>query len=821
MSALLSEIRYAWRSLRRRPGAALVVILTLALGLGINATFFSSFHAMVSRPLPFDQADRLVMVSQSKPETGQTFFQVSQGNALDVQSQMTSFERVQIFDYAGYHVETGAAPELVSGARVSAGLFPMLGVEPAQGRALGPGDDEPGAAPVALISDRLWQTSFGSDPSVLGRQVVIDGAQREIVGIMPPGFQFPHTQDLWTPLRLDPVNAMRSRTGQNVRVLAHLKEGVKVETALAEAQQLGSRLAQQYPESNEGWSFHVRYLHDTWMPPVTQTAAWAMQVLVGMVLLIVCVNVANMVLVQATARSRETALRTALGAGRLRLLRQGLVETLLLAVAGGGLGLLLTVWQGDWMTRISTIEIPYWLDFRIDGTVVAFAAVSTVLVGLFLGLLPWLRLPWSRRSDSGIADELRGGGRGDSGTSGGRLRRALVVVEYAMAVVILVGAFLMVRAYQEVRQRDPGFDVDGLVTAQVHFADDVEAHRGLGFLERALERLAAAPGVESVAVAGRLPISRRGVITTTLEVQDRTFEAGEEPEASLSAVSKDYFRTTGIDHRQGRLFEETEMAEGSAVALIDEGLAETLWPGTDPIGRQIRQQRDESEWLTVVGTVSSVEPGEMLAGIDANPPYQLYVPMSFSMTGEEPGWGPITQGPSLILKSDLAPVAIAELLRREIAALDVAVPVYDVMTMGRALDQHYFAQHIWGVMFSIIAAVALLIAAVGAYGVTAYSVARRRRELAIRLALGASPKEVLNSVVRQGLGLALWGLAFGVLGAAPLAMSLNRLLHGVSPFDPLVFGGVATMLLALAVAASAAPARRAAGVDPAVALRDE
>lgn len=835
LSDLLSEIRYAWRSLRRRPGAALVVVLTLALGLGINATFFSSFHAMVTRPLPFDQANRLVMVTQSKPDTGQTFFQVSQGNALDVRSQMTSFERVEPFDHAGYHVETGAAPERVSGARISAGLFPLLGVEPAHGRGFVPADDEPGASPVALISDRLWQKSFGGDASVLGRQILIDGTSCEIVGIMEPGFQFPHTQDLWTPLQLDHVNALRSRSGLNVSVLARLNEGVAVEAALAEAQQLGSRLAQQYPESNEGWSFHVRSLHDAWMPPVTQTAAWAMQVLVGLVLLIVCVNVANMVLVQATARTRETALRTALGAGRLRLLRQGLVETLLLAAAGGGLGLLLTVWQGDWMQRISAIEIPYWLDFRIDGVVVAFAAVCTVLVGLFLGLLPWLRLPWSRRSDAGMADQLRGGGRGDSGTSGGRLRRALVVVEYAMAVIILVGAFLMVRAYQEVRERDPGFDVDGLVTAQVHFADDVEARRGFDFLQRAIERLGSAPGVESVAVAARLPISRRGVLAANLEVEGRTFEVGEEPYTSLTAVSGDFFRTLGIEPRRGRLFESTELAEAAEVALIDESLAEMLWPESDPIGRRIREQGEEAPWLTIIGTVSSVEPGEMLAGIDANPPYQVYVPMSFSMAGvganapdapDAPdatgaGWGPITRSPSLILKSDLTPVAVTDLLRRELSALDVSVPVYDVMTMGRALDQHYFAQHIWGVLFSIIAAVALLIAAVGAYGVTAYSVARRRRELAIRLALGASPKEVLQSVVRQGLGLALWGLAFGVLGAAPLAMSLNRLLHGVSPFDPLVFGGVATLLLALAVAASAAPARRAAGVDPAVALRDE
>ena len=821
MSALPSEIRYAWRSLRRRPGAALVVILTLALGLGINATFFSSFHAMVTRPLPFDQADRLVMVTQARPETGQTFFQVSQGNALDVRTQMTSFDRVELFDYYEYHVETGTAPERVSGARVSAGLFPMLGIEPAQGRGLVPADDAPGAAAVVLISDRLWRTSFGGDRSILGRQLVIDGAQREIVGIMEPGFQFPHTQDLWTPLQLDPVTALRSRSGHNVDVLARLQSGVAVETALAEARQLGSRLAQQYPESNEGWNLHVRRLHDSWLPPVTQTAAWAMQVLVGMVLLIVCVNVANMVLVQATARQRETALRAALGAGRLRLLRQGLVETLLLALAGGGLGLLLTVWQGDWMSSISTIEIPYWLDYSIDGTVVVFAAVCTIIVGLFLGLLPWLRLPWSRRSDAGIADQLRGGGRGDSGTSGGRLRRSLVVVEYAMAVIILVGAFLMVRAYQEVRERDAGFDVDGLVTARVHFADDVEAQRGLEFLERALDRLSSAPGVESVAVAGRLPISRRGVISTTLEVQGRTFAVGEEPQASLAAVSADYFHTLGIEHRRGRPFDETEMAIGAPVALIDDGLAETLWPGRDPVGRQIRQQRDDSEWLTIIGTVSSIEPGEMLAGIDANPSFQLYLPMSFAMGAGESDWGPVTQGPSLILKSDLAPVAITELVRKELSALDVSVPVYDVMTMGRALDQHYFAQHIWGVMFSIIAAVALLIAAVGAYGVTAYSVARRRRELAIRLALGASPREVLQSVVRQGLGLALWGLAFGILGAAPLALSLHRLLHGVSPFDPVVFGGVAAMLLALAIAASAAPARRAAGVDPAVALRDE
>ena len=816
MSALLSELRYAWRSLRRRPGAALVVVLTLALGLGINATFFSSFHATVTRPLPFDEAERLVAVTQSKPETNQTYFQVSQGNFFDLREQMTSFERVEPYDYAGFHLDTGGAPQRVAGARIAAGLFPMLGLEPQHGRRFAPDDDEPGAPPVALVSDRLWRQTFGGDPSVLGRRVEIDSVPTEIVGVMPAGFHFPHTQDLWTPLHLDPLSALRARTGQNLEVMARLAPGVTVEAALGEAQQLGSRLEREYPKANEGWSFHVRPQHEAWMPPVTQTAAWAMQVLVSLVLLIVCVNVTNMVLAQATARQRETALRTALGAGRFRLRRQTLAETGLLALAGGGLGLLLTVWQGDWFSKISPIEIPYWIDFRIDSSVVAYSAVCSVMVALLLGVLPWLRDP-----RVGLADDLRGGGRGDSGTSGGRLRRVLVVVEYAMAVIILVGAFLMVRAYDEVRQGDPGFQVDGLVTARLAFADSVEPRRELEFLQRAVERLGSSPGIERAAIAGRLPISRAGVLSASLLVEDRRLEKGQEPQASVVAVSSDYFQTLGIERRTGRLFERTEMAEGAAVAVIDEGLAATLWPGTDPVGRRIRRDREEAPWLTIVGTVARVDPGEMIAGIDANPPHQLYVPMSLGMTAEGAVRGLVTQNPFLVLQSQLDPVAVADMLRSELAGLDVAVPVFDVMTMGHALDQHYFAQHIWGVMFSVIALVALLIAAVGAYGVTAYSVARRKRELAIRLALGATPKEVLRSVVRQGLGLALWGLGFGILGAAPLALSLHGLLHGVSPFDPAVFASVAALLLGLAAAASAAPARRAAGVDPAVALRDD
>ncbi|MDA8016619.1 MAG: ABC transporter permease [Thermoanaerobaculia bacterium] len=821
MSALVSEFRYAFRSLHRRPGAALVVILTLALGLGVNATFFSSFHAMVTRPLPFEDPERLALVTQSKPETGQTYFQVSQGNFFELRDQLTSFQRIEAYTGAEYQIESlsgvsGKGAERVGGAYVSAGLFPMLGVKPAQGRTIEPADDMPGAAPVAVLSERLWRQSLGGDPDVVGRRLVIDGQPHEIIGVMEPGFRFPLNHDLWTPLQLDRVNASRARGRLNLEALGRLAPGATVEQTLSEVRQLGSRLEQRYPETNRGWSFHVRELHEAWLPPVTQTASWVMQVLVFLVLLIVCVNVANMVLAQATARSRETALRTALGAGKFRLLRQAVAETLLLALAGGGLGLLLTVWQGDWLQRISPIEIPYWLDFRIDSTVVAYTGLSTVFVALFLGLLPWLQ-----RQEAGVADELRGGGRGDSGTSGGRLRRTLVVVEYAMAVVVLVGAFLMVRAYQEVRQRDPGFEVDGLMTAKLHFADDVDTQRGLEFLERAIDRLAGAPGIESVAVAGRLPISRYGVIVASLDVADRTFEPGEEPRASLAAVSTAYFHTLDIERRQGRLFDRTEMEQGAEVALIDEGLATNLWPNSDPIGRRIRQQREGSPWLTIVGTVSSVDPGEMLAGIDANPPNQVYVPMSLSMTGEATGWGPVTQSPTLVMKSALAPHAVADLARRELAALDSSVPVYHVMTMGRVLDQHYFAQHIWGVMFSVIAVVALLIAAVGAYGVTAYSVARRRRELAIRLALGAAPTEVRQSVVRQGLGLAFWGLALGSLGAVPLALSLNRLLHGVSPFDPAMLLGVVALLLTLAAAASAVPAWRAAGVDPAVALRDE
>ncbi|MEO1365967.1 MAG: FtsX-like permease family protein, partial [Acidobacteriota bacterium] len=542
--------------------------------------------------------------------------------------------------------------------------------------------------------------------------------------------------------------------------------------------------------------------------------------LASLVLLIVGANVANMVLAQAMQRRQEQALRTALGASRWQLLRQSIVEGTVLAIAGGGFGLLLVLWQGDWMEQMSAVPIPYWLDLKVGPAAVLFSLGVTLLTGLGIGVIPGLR-----RGGGRLIEGLKSGGRSDGGATSadGRLRQIFVVGEYALAVVVLAGALVMVQAYERLQRADTGFAVGDRMTLKLSLpsvpsGDDAARRRGLDAVDRSLEALRNLPEVTSAAATSFLPIESGAYYSAPLEVSGVPFEEGHAPRVTVQAVEPEYFGTLGVDIVDGRALRRGEYEDGAAVALVSASLAERLWPGESAVGRRLRPDTEDVPWLDVIGVAHDVEPGEPLAGIDRRPADQIYVPMSLTGYGTS---GYLCRTPALVLESSASAAALAPKLRATLAAALPEVPVFDVRSMELVLRQHYFAQHIWSRMFALIALVALGIAALGAYGVSAYAVNRRTHEIGIRLALGARPRRLMAGVIASGALQAAVGLGLGLALALPMVKGMAGLLHGVDLWDLQVVGGVVALLAAVSFTATYFPARRAATVDPVEALRDD
>ena len=813
MIDLLQDLRIAYRMLRKRPGAGTVVVLSLALGLGINSLFFSSLYAMILRPLPFDEPQDLVQIFRSQIDGERRFMGVADGTFLDWQAAEQA--GAPPFEIAAYTFESlnlqgpDDLPEHVAGARVSADLFALLGARPAMGRLFHAGDARPGAR-VALISHTLWQRSLGGAPEVLGRSLDIDGEAYEVVGVMEEGFAFPLWHQVWLPLGIDAATAARG--AGRLQVLGRLNPGVSLSAANEHLAAAAALERAGYGDPRNPLDAHAVPLRDAWLPPVTRTATFVMQGLVGLLLLIVCVNVAGMTTAQASVRRHELALRAALGAGRARLSRQAFIESFLLTGLGGALGLAGAAWNADWMASLSDVEVPYWLSFQLSPAVFAFTGLLVVAVALLVTFLP-LGLP-----GLDVSSTLRSGGRADTGADGGRLRNVLVIVEYAMAVVILVGALLMVRAYHHLAAGDRGFTVDDRVTVSLALTGDGfdDLQRGLTFLGAALETLGAVPGVESVALTSHLPIHRNGGLFTALQAEGSDGPVDDTPRVAVHAVSAGYFGALDIPTVSGRELRAAELQEGAPVARLDRNLARRLWPDGGAENRRVRL--GDGPWLTVIGTVEPLETVESLAGTDPPPRFQVYVPYTFAPDGD---YGILGRTPTLILETKGDPARLAPLLRRRLAALDPSVAAFDIQTLRRHVDEYFFAHGIWSRMFSFIGAVALLVAAIGAYGMSAFSVSRRRKEIGIRSALGATPRSLMSQVLWRGLALAGAGLVLGLVTAVPMTEAMGRLAAGFQVHDPWVLGGVVALLVAVAVAASFFPARRAASVDPMDTLRQD
>ncbi len=813
MDELIQDLKYSFRTIRRRPTVSLVVVVTLGLGIGANATFFNAFYGMSLRPLPFERPQEIYHVFTSQPSAGRSWNQLSAADLEDLRRSEGIFSETGAFRRASFNLGLGDEPEHLDGAAVDAELFPLLGVEPVLGRTFLPRESQPGGAKSVVLGHELWNRRFDGAPGVLGQSLRLNGEIHEVVGVMPEGFAFPNQGRIWVPLQVDADTVPRDR--RDLNVLGRLAEGSTPEAAAQSLRAVAAHLAAAHPETNEAWGLTLRPLRDAWLPPVTRLATAAQLVLVSGVLLIVCANVGNLVLVQAMARRRETALRTALGAGRRRLIRQSLGEALLLALVGGGLGLLIGSWGEAWIRGLSAVTIPYWLSFSMGLETVLYVLAITLLSALLVGFLPALR-----STGGDVFEALRSGDRLDGAVTGW-FRKGLVVAEYAVAVVILVTGLLMARSFDHVRRADPGFATEEVWTAGLSLAgsryETPEARRV--FLERLSTQLSARPEIRTLGIGDSLPISQSGNATATLEVSGQARrDDGSAPRVILQSVDADYFSALSIPRAAGRWFLDGEIERAAPIAVLSRSLAETLWPGQSALGRRIRPE-GSWPWLEVVGLAGDVEPGELISGIDQRPRHQLYIPLTLGFEGR-PG---APREPDLVIRGSegAASEVFLTALRQEVERLDPSMPVHGVATMDEVLDRFYFAQHIWSWMFSAIAALALLIAAVGAYGVSAFSVSQRRREMAIRLALGAVRSQVQSMVIRQGLALTVAGVGLGLLTALPTARALASLIHGISPTDPGIFASVVVLLVGLGWAACYFPARRASGVEPMVTLRED
>jgi putative ABC transport system permease protein len=818
VDALLRDLRYALRQLRRSPGYSAAAVLTLALGIGANTAVFSLVNGVLLRPLPYAEPERLYTLFEQRPAGEMRL--ASYPTFLDWKNQSDAFAGLAYIRGQTVIFRGPDGPEQLVAGYVSDGFLATVGEQPLLGRGFLPDEQRPGAAPAAILSYGLWQRRFGGDSAVLGRPIALGDVSATVVGVMPRGFAYPEWATLWLPLSALPSSDRGALTQRgnhaDSRVLGRLGTGVDRRRAEAELGAVAARLAAAYPEESGGWSrvrlspLSEQVLGDA-QPRLLLLAA-----AVGLVLLIGCANLINLSLARATARSRELAIRAALGGGRGRLIRQLLIEGLVLALLGGGLGALLAAVAVDALRSAAHDVLPRLDEVSVDGTVLAFALATSVLAALVFGLLPALRA-----SSVDLSGSLKDGGHGSgSGARRTRLRSALVVAELTVALVLLTGAGLLLKSFWRLEAVSPGFEPARLVTVRVippaRYDDPA---RALALYRRLAETVAAVPGVESVALTNHVPLTGAS-IDTRLVVAGRAAGA-DSATALFRTVSPEYFRTMQIPLLRGRVLTEADMTGSSAAVLVNQALVRRYWPHDDPLGKRLTVfksvqarpdfgQPVEAEVVGVVGDVRHY-------GLDAGLTPEVYLPY----TVNPPRWI------SLVIRTRSQPELTIPALRRAVLAVEPDLPVTgDGLWAGFATVDQFLSASLAPRRFNTVllggfAAAAVLLAVIGLYGVLAYLVAQRTREMGVRVALGAQPGDVLRLTLGRGIRLTLLGLGLGLLGALLLTRVMASLLYGVTATDPATFAAVAALLAVVALLASYLPARRAARVDPVVALRSE
>lgn len=804
METLLQDIRFALRSLVKSPGFTVAAVGILALGIGANTTVFSLVNAIHLRHASFPAADRLVDLQEWSATRLCTGCSVgtSYPTFLDWRAQATSFTGMAAYGEGRFVAVVDGTPTRVGGARVSPALFGTLGVRPALGRDFFPEEEEPGAGPVVILGHDLWNRAFGADSAVIGRVIALNGEAYSVIGVMPGRFQFPEFSDLWIPLRTS--DAPADRSARDLGVVARLKPGVSLDQATTEMATIAGRLEQEYPASQKEWSARAVSLRED-MASDVGPYFWILMGAVGLVLLVSCANLAGLMLARAARRQREMAIRVAVGAGRGRLVRQLLTESIVVALLGGTAGLLLALWAVDLVSARTAGLVPYWIEFGIDGRVLAFCATATLLTGILFGLAPALR---ASRPD--LHEALKEGApQGSPGRH--RLRVMLVIAEVALALVLLNAAGVMVKAVLRVTEPPAGYDSRGLLQADMEylgdrFADSGAVAEATGEIVR---RLDAAPGVRAAArrtwfIAGFGARDQKIAVEGPPEVPD-----GASPRFGF-AVTPGYFETLGLELVAGRTFEAGDDAGAAPVAVINRTMADAVWPGGSPLGRRIRLGGPGSglPWVTVVGVVSN-ETGEPRAG--QRPRSDVYMPLA-----QNPG-RPV----QFLVRGSRDHDRLAPLLRASIRAVAPDEPVERIQSAEAAIAQQFWPWRAMATMLTAFAVFAVVLAMIGIYGVVAYAVSQRRQEIGVRMALGERRERIVGLIVADGARLVGAGIIVGLIISLMVTRVMRSLLFGSNPVDPAVIAGVALLLAVSATVASWLPALRATRVDPMASLRTE
>jgi putative ABC transport system permease protein len=812
---LWQDLRYGARTLMKQPVFTLIATLTLALGIGANTAIFSVINTVLLKPLPYSQPEQLVMIYGEFPALNTNQMSLSVPEYTDFQQQAQSFAASGVFDSSGsanLAPEEGGQPERVERAMLSPEMFAVLRVAPLLGRVFTPEDAQQGRDDVVVLSHGLWQRRFAGRADAVGQKLMISGRSHTIIGVMPTGFAFPPKAEMWQPLWFPKEMYDQQRRGaRGLEVLARLKPGVSLTQAQAELDQLGGRLTTQYPQNYRA-ERRYRMLAAPMLEDYVGELKPALLLLlgaVGFVLLIACANVANLLLARAATRQQEIAVRLALGAGRGRLIRQLLTESILLAVAGGAAGLLLAVWGAQLLLRFAPDNLPRLGEVSPDGRVLAFTALASLLTGVIFGLAPALQ---SARAD--VNDALRESGRTGAGARQQRLRNAFVIAEIALALVLLVGAGLTLKSFWRLQAVEPGFNPDGVLTMRMLLP--FTTHRGIPeratFFRQVLERLRATPGVANAGAVSRIPMAP-GNNSGTMTGENSVVGPNDPPvEVEMRWASPQYFQTMGIALLSGRDFSDADAEGMLPVAVVDESFARRFYPNENPIGKRIKRGGPNSArpWKTIVGVVRQVRNQRL----DATSLPQAYFPV-FQEADE------MFNLSFAVRASGSDPSALAPGVRAAVLAVDRNQPIFDVKPLRQIVADSIALKRLALMLLVVFAVVAVLLAGSGIYGVMAYAVTQRTREIGIRVALGAPRGDVLRLVVRQGLKLALCGVALGLIVAFALTRLLKALLFGVSATDPLTFVGITLLLLVVALVAALVPAWRATKIDPLAALRHE
>jgi putative ABC transport system permease protein len=808
---LLQDLRFALRMLRKSPGFTAVAVLTLALGIGANSAIFSVVYAVLLKSLPYPQAHRLVMVYENVylPNYQNDRNEVSPGNFSDWTRQNTVFESMAAYRNRSFNLTGIGEPLRIEGELVSASFFATLRVDPTLGRGFTTEEDRPGASHVVVMSDGLWKSHFGSDAQILGKNIFLDGESYAVVGVAPPGFHFPDLDDqLWVPIALPPAER-ENRGSHYLEVFARLRSDATLKQAQAEMSVMARHLTELYPNSNTGQTVNVVSLQEDLAGPVRPTllVLWGA---VGLVLLIVCANVANLLLARASARQREIAVRLALGASRSRLFRQLLTESTIFALLGCAFGLLLARWGVGVLKLLATSHLPRTDEFTLNTTVLVFSATIAIFAGLISGLAPALQTVRGN-----VQDTLKSGSRESAAGSPLRLRNLLVVVEMGLGVVVVIGAGLLLRSFLQIEHVPLGFEPQGVLTFRAIPRGEKysQPSQRTAFYQQAIERMDALPGVKSAAAVTFIPLTFvRGSKGFTIEGRAPT-APGQIPMAGYDVVTPGYFATMRIPLREGRDFSWSDTPQTQPVVIINEAMARTYWPQEDPLGKRIRQgSLDDKQlpWLTIAGVVGDIREFDPLT--PARP--TMYFPIA-----QFPHSGGLLR--DWVVRAAGDPLPVASSVRSAVWNVDKDMPVTKVRTMEEVRSLSIASQRLNLLLFALFAALALVLATVGIYGVMAYSVAQRTREIGIRIALGARSNNVLGLVLAQGFRLAALGLFLGLMAAFVLTRLMASMIYGISSTDAATFVTVVLLLASVALAACYIPARRAMHVDPMVALRYE